>query len=227
MPEKKLLHVYVRMMRLYPASYSREFKDEILLTAKDMLAEVERPLQRYSLWSYLIIDLLMSIGKQQLFYIGGNMMHTTPNYIKKTGMTSAGLLLPFFAAVVANGLDNLFFGRQLYGSWLWNASVLRLWVLMLPMLALLLALGAYLVYAFHGAVDGKQGLLKRAVGLRSTWPVAISGAIAFGIVFIVFFHDSIHCWVQMPNHLISHMHQTWQCTDQGRVSFSKFFHHTF
>ncbi len=174
-------------------------------------------------WTHIAIDLPLSVAKQQLQYVGGIYMNETPRYIKRNSIIAGALLLPFVAALIANGLDKVINNHTLYNSWLWHTPVLSIWVLRLPQLAFLLAVGTYLVYLLKSR-DNKQSWLKRVLDIRHSWPIVIPAIFAFGVLFIIAFHDVGQC-IQSPSHVVSHASQTWRCAvnNQSFKVFSKHF----
>ena len=143
-------------------------------------------------------------------------MHTeTPTYIKETGLIAGILVLPFCAALAANGLDKVINDRTLYHSWLWHMPVLGIWVLWAPAVALLLATATYARYRAKPAAASKRSRHEPSFDVMRTWPVLLPGVFAFSILCMLAFHDSAHCWVQNPVSSVTRFHQTWQCTKQG------------
>jgi hypothetical protein len=175
-------------------------------------------------WTHITMDLPISVTKQQLQYVGGIYMNETPRYIKRNSIVAGALLFPFMAALIANGLDKVINNHTLYNSWLWRTPVLSLWVLRLPELAFLLAGGSYLVYLARGTGSTKSTWLKRALDVSHSWPIIIPTIFAFGVMFLIAFHDVGQC-VQSPSHLVSHANQTWQCAvnNQSLKVFRKLF----
>lgn len=145
------------------------------------------------------------------------MRSETPRYIKRNALLSSVLLLPFLAVLAANGLDKLINNRDLYNSWLWHAPVLRIWIIILPALAFLFVAASYIAFIIKGS-SSKQSWFKKMFDIRHMWPIILPGLIAFGVLFLVEFHDSTQCWVQTPGHLMTHISQTWQCTLSNRAS---------
>ena len=143
------------------------------------------------------------------------MHNETPGYIKRSGIFTGALVLPFFSALIANGLDKLLFDQNLYGSWLWHWPIIGFWVLWLPGTALTVALLSYGVYTFTPERKNRTNWLRRALDVPHAWPVILPGIVAFGILFILAFHDSVHCWIQNPIHFVTRYHQTLQCTERG------------
>ena len=217
--------IYTHLLRLYPRAYRERYGKEILQTIEDMLEETSASKDRVIISVRLITDLFITASKQQIMHIGGTMQSTTPHYIKRNGLIASAMLFPFFLAIVANNLDRLIFNQTLYSSWLWHAPVLLLWVFLLPVLALLVAVVSYVVYLFRKSTD--MAFMKRVLDVTHSWPVLITGIAAFGILFAIVFHDSTHCWIQTPSHLVSHFSQTLQCSEQNSVSLSTLFEQTF
>ncbi|MGH7141963.1 MAG: hypothetical protein ACREF5_00575 [Candidatus Saccharimonadales bacterium] len=207
--------IYSKIIGLYPAKYRQEYGQQILQTTADMLDNTDSKGAKIAIWSRLAFDLPVSIAKQQLQLSDDIFMNDMPRYIKTNSLISGLLLLPFVAALSANGLDKLINNQDLYNSWLWDKPIIGLWVVYLPLLALLVAGGTYLFYLFSAA---KTTFSKRVIDIRRFWPVLIPALFAVGIVLLVEFHDSGHCLVQNPVHLANHLSQTWQCTLANRAN---------
>jgi hypothetical protein len=165
----------------------------------------------------LAIDLPLNAGKQQLHYAGEIMQSEMPSYIKRNALLAGVMLLPFLAALSANSFDRLINHRDLYSSWLWHAPVLRIWVIILPSLALLFMAASYIAFVIKSS-SSKQSWLKRVFDFRHIWPIILPALIAFGVLFLVEFHDSGQCWVHSPGQLITHLGQAWQCTLSNRAN---------
>ncbi len=207
----KRFPLYAKLLRLYPAPYRREYEQQILQTTADMLDNPEQSGGRALTWTKISLDLPLNIAKQQVHYVGGIYMKETPSYVKISGILSGLLLLPFFAALIANGLDKVINNQTLYNSWVWRTDFLRLWVLILPLIAASIALVSFLVYVFQGSTNKPKNLLGRSTDLKHNWPIVMTGLAALGILFILRFHDSIPCWIQMHTHLLHHKNLNQAC----------------
>ena len=152
-------------------------------------------------------------------------MKETPAYIKVNSMISGILLAPFFIALLANSIDKVVGHETLYGSWLWKSPTLAIWVLRLPELALILAFVTYIVYVVRGKGSSRSSWLKRAIDIRHSWPVLVPTVLAFGILFLLAFHDSAQCWGHSVGYTITHTSQVWRCTrvNQSLAVFQKIF----
>src|ERR1700729_4091915 len=147
--------VYSRLMKLYPKSYREKYQEEMLLTTADMLDNSNKFSDRLIIWAQLAFDLPLNIARQNFEYIGVNMHENMPNYIKRNGLISGILLLPFFGAIIANGLDKLMNNNTLNDSWLWHNPAIILWVFYLPAIALIISLVSYSTFVLRGSNKGK------------------------------------------------------------------------
>lgn len=204
---------YSKLLKLYPAPYQKEYGEQTLQTLADMLDDPHAG--KAAVWTRTIVDLPLSLAKQNLIYAGGIMKNETPNYIKLNSVIGAALLLPFFAALIANGSDRLIFNQDLYHSWLWHTPVLFTWVLALPAAAALLTLISLVLYSRQHGRSQRTGWLKGLLDFRRNWPLLLVAIIALGIVGMVRFHDSVHCVAGNPAKEIGNWSRTWQCIQQG------------
>ena len=214
---EKRYPLYTALLRLYPKAYRQRYSQEILQATDDMLSNAPNRRSKLGVQAHLAMDLSLNAGKQQLNYVGDVMQSETPSYIKRNAIVASALLLPFLAALAANGLDRLINNRNLYRTWLWQTPVLRIWVIILPALAFLFVAASYIIFVIKSTTS-KQSWLKRIFDIRHMWPIILPGLIALGVLFIVEFHDSGQCWVQSPTHLATHLSQVWQCTLANRAN---------
>ena len=212
---------YAALLRLYPRPYRQRYTEEILQTTDDMLSSIPNSRTKLGVKTHLAIDLSVNAGKQQLNYVGGIMQSQTPRYIKRNAIVASIMLLPFLAALGANSLDKLINNRNLNNTWLWQAPILRIWVIILPAIAFLFVVASYIVFVIKSS-PSKQSFIKRMSDVRLIWPIILPGLIAFGVLFMVEFHDSVQCWVQSPTHLATHISQVWQCTLSNRANHLNF-----
>lgn len=205
---------YERLLKCYPARYRKEYGGAMLQTLADMLDDQPTKAGKLRIWLRASIDLPASVAHQNIIALGDTFMHQTPQYIKRNGVIAGTLLIPFIAALTANGLDKVINNHTLYNSWVWGRLALTTWVIVLPALAFLLAFASYMLFV---AKQSKANIFSRLFDLRRVWPVAITGVIGLGILFMVCFHDSVHCWMQNPVHVVTQWHQTWSCVEQGSL----------
>ena len=209
---------YSKILGLYPNSYKKEYGQQIMQTTADMLDHAKTDRQKIAIWSKVALDLPLNISKQQLQLVGGTYMKETPNYIKIMGILTGVLVLPFFAAIIANGLDKLLNNHTLYNSWVWRYDYIRLWVLVLPAIAATLAIFSLLYYVIHSPTKSSGNKFKLVFDLKHNWPIMASGLIALGILFFLRFHDSAPCWIQqIPRHYLSHQNQGQVCHSYNYV----------
>jgi hypothetical protein len=218
----KRFPIYSKVIKLYPDKYRQKYGEQILQTTADMLDNSQKRSSKAFIWLKVAADLPLNITKQQLQYSGGIYMKDTPSYIKTSSIVSGLLLLPFFTALIANGLDKVINSHSLNGSWVWKMPLLGIWVLYLPLTAFVLAVGSYLFYL----TKYKQTKwFKRILDIRRLWPVILPAFFAFGILFVIAFHDSGQCFVHTPAYLVGHTSQTWKCAtnNQSLPVFRKLF----
>ena len=210
--------LYERFLSLYPKAYRDLYGRQMVQTLSDMLDDQPKTLGRLAVWTRVSADLPISVINQNALAFGGSFMHEMPGYIKRNAVISAVLLAPFMLAVTLNALDVALHGRNLYQSWAWATPVLTAWVLWLPVIAFLIACASYLQFA----LSKKSGtpLLRALFDVKRTWPIVLTGMTGLGILFILQFHDSAHCWIQNPVYFVTKFHQTWQCTADGYIGGS-------
>lgn len=210
---KKFL-LFERSLRLYPKAYREKYGSQIVQTLSDMLDDQPTKAARAKVWARAGMDLTLNLVLQNANSIGDTFMNGTPTYVKRSGLISGILLSPFLLAILANSITTLLFSHNLYKSWAWSPAVLVTWVLILPSLACVIALLAYANFVIH---NDKQPILKRMFNVRQIWPIVVAGLFGFGILFVLVFHDSAHCWTQSPVNSITQWNQTWQCTNNSML----------
>ncbi len=211
---EKRFPIYSRLLRLYPNAYRERYQTEMLRTLADMLDGAATEPERFRIWVRSAVDLPLSIAQQNLITAGEVMAMEMPSYIKVSGWVSGWLLMPFFAALTANLLDRVLYGHNLYHSWLWSYPVAALWVMILPAVALAVSASAFAVHMIRQAGNrSRRGW--RAWIVCQDWPVMTAGTIALAILLILFFHDSVHCFVQNPITTLNHWGQTLSCARRG------------
>jgi hypothetical protein len=213
----KRFPVYSKFLKLYPVAYRKRYEQEMLQTTADMLDDAPSRSTKIAIWSKLAIDLPVNVSKQQLQYAGGIMHNSIPNYVKRNSLISAALLLPFFGAIAANGIDKLINNSNLYHSWLWHNPTIMLWVFYLPILAFLISFVSYSLLIFKGTNKSKVWFKRAIDNTLHSWPMLTVGIVAFGILTMVEFHDSTQCVLRSPVHAASNASQTLHCIEANRT----------
>jgi hypothetical protein len=208
---EKRFPIYSKVIKLYPLAYRKRFGDEVMQTTADLLDEVPSLPGRLAIWAHLAVDIPLTIAKQQLHYAGGIIHTETPRYIKRNSLFSGILLIPFFTALLANGLDKVINGQTLYRSWLWRMPFLGLWVLWLPEIAFLIFITSYLVYVCSPSAKRVGSWHGRLADRKHLWPIMVPGVLALGVLILVAFHDSTQCLAHTPSYIIGHSTQTLRC----------------
>jgi hypothetical protein len=207
---------YSKLLKLYPSEYQKQYGDQLLQTTADMLDDTSNSAKKKVIWVRVAFNLPVNVVQSQLQYEGSIMWSETPHYIKRNSMIGTLLLLPFVAALVANSLDKVINNHDLYNSWLWKTPVIQLWVLWLPEIAFALIAGTYLYFILNKKKTKRISFLKRLTDIRHYWPVIVPGVLAFGVLFILAFHDSGQCWVHNPSYMVDHLSQEWQCSTRNQ-----------
>lgn len=209
----KRFPIYSKLLRLYPAPYREVYGEQMLQTLADMLDDKSR--KQSAVWLRAVVDFPFSMAKQQLLYSGGIMKNDMPRFVKWNAVVGGVLLLPFASAVVANGLNEAIYGHTLYQSWLWHMPVLAIWVLWLPLVAAGLALISLVIFLRQRSKVAHASWWKVLLDWRRNWPLLVVAVLGLGIMFLVLFHDSVHCVTGNPAREIQHWQQTWQCIQRG------------
>jgi hypothetical protein len=195
---------YSTLLKLYPANYQKQYREQMLLTLADMLDDKQN--NKTSIWLRTTLDFPFSVTKQNVLFIGGIMAHETPNYVKRNALIGALLILPFFIFVIANSLTN-------HGLVISN-SMKQLFLFLivgLPAIALVLTIVTFVKWAS----ERKAPFWKSLIDIRHNWPMAIVSALALLIVLFIPFHDSVHCVTGNPIKELRNIRQTERCILNG------------
>lgn len=194
-------------LRLFPAEYRRRYGDETLQTLADMLNEAGTPAARRSVWVRVTRDLVTFLPREYAKQLGDIMTNETPTYVQRAQLISLILLAPFVVIVLINSWAN----HALDNGWLWHVPVLATWLIVMPGLAVVLALGALVAWIGH---DHQGGVWRSLFHRRQTWLLLAISLFGLGILALVFGHDSVHCVIQSPVQTWQHWSETWRCIRQ-------------
>lgn len=212
MGKSKKDSIYSKLIKLYPKKYKEKYGDQIIQTTEDMLNNTTGQYSKILIWIKVFFDLPFNILKQHILNINYILANETPSYIRQTSIVSNIFILPFLILLIINELDIIIHGSNLYSSWFWRMPILGIWVLWMPAVSFATTVISYLTYIFKNGIDG---MLKNIFYIRQTWIVLIPAFLAFGILFMLAFHDSTHCVVQHPYFIFTKFHQTMQCISNG------------
>lgn len=215
MPSSNRFPVYRRLLWLYPRAHREKYGAEMLETLSSMLDDAPGPWSRLRVWLRASFELPLSVTRAQCHSAGVATFAETSPYVRRSGVVATFAVVPFFAALAANGLDKVIGNHTLHHSWLWTTPVLGTWALWLPAAGLALASSGYVLHSAHLIAQRQGSWVHRLFDLKRAWPSMIPAAVAAGILFLLFFHDSTHCWVQNPVDFVTRAHQTWSCTTRG------------
>lgn len=197
---------YSRLLRLYPAKYQTEYTEQMLQTLADMLDDAPDRAHKSSIWMRTAVDFPVTLARQQIHYIGGIMTHETPTFVKQGTLASSALLLPFLVIVLADVLTS----HRLNRSFLWHSDVLVIWIIVLPALALLVSVAAYIAWVRKQS----GGFWHNFFDLKHSWPMVVVGILSLGILGFVVGHDSVHCVTGNPYREFHNPSQTLHCIEQ-------------
>ena len=207
----KRFPLYSKLLRFYPAPYRDTYGEQMLQTLADMLDNAPSAAAKRLIWLRAALDLPLSAAKQQLKYTGGIMANETPTYIKRTNLIGAILLMPFFILLVLNSTIG---PLRMQRTWAWGPWVLAVGLIMMPAIALALELGALLCWALARRRQEHISVWRGLFDIRRNWPLLGIAALGFGIILLVFGHDSVHCVAGNPVRELRNWHTTWQCIQQ-------------
>ena len=134
------------------------------------------------------------------------MSKDTPNYIKRSGIISSILILPFFIFLTLDAITS----HSLYNSWFWQPIVIATWLVFMPAAALLISAITFAYWSAHR----KQGFWKSIFDWRHNWTMLTVVVLSLGIIALALGHDSVHCVVNNPVKEIRNWHTTWTCIKQ-------------
>jgi hypothetical protein len=189
----------------------------MLHTTEDMLNDATSPIARLNVWLKIGADLPINIARQQLMDARMYGFGNAPHYLRNCTFLAAILLMPFFAALSANGLDKVLFNSTLQNSWVWHRPIIGLWILYFPLMASLLILSSYVAYIIRNE-GGVKLFRSRLFNIHMLWVTLMVGFIAIGILSVVIFHDSGQCWMHSPQYDVTHFKHALRCTGGNAVS---------
>lgn len=207
MDVKKRFPTYRKLLCLYPAAYRAKYGEQMLQTLADMLDDA--PTHKAAIWTRTLLDLPVSVCKQQLIYTGDTMTHDTPKYVKNSSLIGAALLVPFFVLAIAHSIDN-----ALQFSVLWRFDILFTFFAVFPATAFLLTTVALISWAAERRKAEKKSWVSELLDIRRNWSLLAVLMVGLGIVGLVFFHDSVHCVTGNPVRELHNPRQTLHCIEQ-------------
>ena len=197
-----LLKIYELFLKLYPERYQEKYAREMLQTMRDIISHESKTRSAIVLLKDILITPL-NAGEQYIIYFSEN-RHVTPKTV--VSLVALFLLLPFFLSIVMDEVTEFVSGGHLYNTWLWSRPVLLVWIVLLPLLSLTISLLIYILSLIRQARKDKKitPLSKRY------WLVFVTIILSLGILVIVVFHDSTHCWFSKTE-----ISNVLTCTESG------------
>ncbi|HUB93662.1 MAG TPA: hypothetical protein VMB52_04115 [Verrucomicrobiae bacterium] len=198
--------VYSRLLRLYPAFYRQRYSEQILQTLADMLDANPSRAHHANVWLRTSLDLPWSVATQRVNYASLLLTHETPDFVRRNSLVSGLLFVPFFVIATANDLA----AHRFYHTWLWSYDVLLTWIIVLPMLGMTLSI----VTLFIWLSGNRRSWWRSLCDLSHNWTMILPIVLGLGILFLVFFHDSVHCITGNPISELRNLHSTLRCIEQ-------------
>lgn len=204
-----LFSLYRSLLHLYPESYQAKYGTPMLQTMEDILSNTPKSYARKLFLLKEIIATPLNACEQYLVL-----------YSKNKGVSSTtvatlialALLLPFLFALIADEISELLTGNHLYTSWLWSTPVLFIWIVLLPFISLALSISIYVI----SLVRQKKKNHKINLLAKRYWLVIFTIIISLGILGLVVFHDSVHCWFSSTS-----LNKVVTCTEQNILTIDR------
>jgi hypothetical protein len=196
---------YSRLLQLYPPTYRQKYGNQMLQTLADMLDD--RSNARTAVWARTVLDFPFSLVKQNALSMGSIMAHETPDYVKRSSLTGALLVTPFFVFIVLNSAGS----HGLQNSWFWHPWVIATWLIFMPAVAFLICCSAFLRWSVERCRQKHVSSWHSLLDWRRNWPMAGIILVSLGIIAVALFHDSVHCVTNNPIPEIRHWHTTLRC----------------
>jgi|GEM_PF-5591156 len=129
--------VYASLLRLYPKQYQKEYREQILHTAADMLEDARTAHERRAVWAKLAVDLPINICREH-YHVLGDYMNTNDErqFRHRVHVSSVLMSVPLFLIVVTHLLAEVGLVHRNYGALVVLISAL------VPVVALLVASSA-------------------------------------------------------------------------------------
>lgn len=175
----------------------------MLQTMEDILQDTPKPYARNMLLLKEIIATPLNACEQYLVLYSKNKGISARTVV---ALIALALLLPFIFALIADEISELLTGAHLYTSWLWSTPILFIWIVLLPFMSLALSIS---IYAISLVRQKRQGHKINLLAKRY-WLVIFTIIISLGILGLVVFHDSVHCWFSS-----SSLNKVVSCTEQN------------
>ncbi|HEX3568707.1 MAG TPA: hypothetical protein VHT70_03475 [Candidatus Saccharimonadales bacterium] len=201
--------LYAKLLHLYPKSYREQYGDQMLQTLADMLDAAPTTAQRALVWLRTMIDMPLSIGRQQLSFAGHALTQETPLFVRRNTLVSASMFLPFFVIVAINDLT----AHGLYHTWLWRVGPLFTWIVLLPAIGMIISTITLVAWLRRMRV-AHRSWWRSLIDIRHSWPMLAFVLLGLGILCLVFFHDSVHCVAGNPVRELHNPHATLHCIQQ-------------
>jgi hypothetical protein len=185
---KKRFPFYSKLIRLYPATYRRQYGPQILQTFADMMDEpgLSRT-ARIKLRTHAYTDITKSIVRQWHLKNNRNLLRNPRRYIVKRLIVIAVLITPLLASIVVSAVRPQYIAQPGIYSHIFDSSFgILLWLELLPLLATLVAIAILFSWV---ATRHERMLQKQQKRRQTPWVLltTISLIALLGTLFVGFF----------------------------------------
>lgn len=105
MSPRRRFKIYATLLSLYPASYRKQYTEQILQTVADMIDDAPSTSEKFTTWVRICLDFPVTLCKEHFQIIGDHMnTHNKPYKVGHKALMSAGLFLLPIAMLTVNRL---------------------------------------------------------------------------------------------------------------------------
>jgi hypothetical protein len=206
----KLIHLYEKLLAMYPRSYRDDYADEMSHMLQSMIADEQQVAKRIALWTRAFAELPILLFMANLHVLEAAYTSSAPGYVVRSTRVSTALVTPFVLLVIFNELRP---GKLPNSP---NAiDILQFFAIGLPLIAFLLSIAALLRWSIARHKSSKDSFIKGLTDIKHNWPLALVGVFAFTIVTFMVGHDSMQCLNGNPIKEVRNFNTTVQCISQN------------
>jgi|GEM_PF-1803502 len=205
-----LVRLYEKMMALYPASYREQYAEEMTRAFEDMLQDNSRILARIVLLARVVIDLPISVVKQNVVALDEAYMSDMPTYVKRNSEVSVFLLVPFAVLLIVNEVLPSVLPQTT--DWI---RLFQFLAAALPAVAFIFCLGTLVAWCCSVRRTHGTTLLDGLRDMKHNWPMVCLSIVSIMITSFVVGHDAVGCVQRNPIMVIRDLNTTIQCMDHN------------
>jgi hypothetical protein len=191
-------NLYKKLLKLYPKQFREKFGNEILIVLNDLKRDEirEKGTVGIGFWTLHIADLTKGIFLEHTYLL---QEYGIKKYFHLNGFNIMGIifLIPIFLMLVADFSSRIIQGNLLHyngatynyfsHSFLYQRPVIYIWVIILPVLAIILNALSLIVKR------GKHTRFLSTVFIKNNFITILILLFGFGVIFMIKFHDFLPC----------------------------------